>query len=151
MSRLHKCYASLCNSLKRPQRGVCASVWLVYRVMKCPTTTQRTTWVLYICFPSILAPENTQVTLRWGSNMVSLLSALSLLSSLSPSCLPSSPPFSFSYSPQWYLVFSLIASTFYCSPSLFCRLSRLFFSCSFLSIFPPPTLSGEEVSAMFLL
>lgn len=108
---------------------------------------------MWVCFSSPstyllsfhLSPcKHTGHTQTWASNMVLLHGTLSLLSSLSPSHLPSLS-FSFSYSPHSCLFFplsvSILPQPFSAIPPLMPLLFRLFFLCSFLSFIPPPTLS----------
>lgn len=136
------------NTQKHPQNDIFACVWLIYRMMKSPTTTQRTMWVgfflLPFCSPPIYAAANTKVKLghgpviwyRWPSVPCPPVHLLSL-----------PPLFHFSSSIQHIhalfipLSVYIIASAFYCSPSLLCLFSRLFIPCSFLSVIPLPTLS----------
>lgn len=47
---LHKCHAPLCNSSKHHKSYICESFSLVCRMMKLPTTMQRTMWVFIQCF-----------------------------------------------------------------------------------------------------
>lgn len=58
------------NTQKHPQNDIFACVWLIYRMMKSPTTTQRTMWVgfflLPFCSPPIYAAANTKVKLGHG-------------------------------------------------------------------------------------
>lgn len=96
-----------------------------------------------ICSPFILAPANTQVTLRHGPVISFFYCTLCRLYHLH------SPfPFSFSYSPYSYLFFhsgflSLLQPLAY-NPTLFSLFSRLFFQNCILSPIPPPTLSQVE-------
>lgn len=163
-------HTSVCarSNPKRPQNDICVSLWLVYRMMKLPTTTQRTMWV---CFSSLLIfallpfwpPANTRLSPRhWlvicfyytGRN-------LSLVSSLSPPYLPSSSSssssclsLSFHCSPHpylFYFCFHCLGSSWQTAPILPLRWAFPPEQLSPPSSSPSHPFSGEEVSGMFLL
>lgn len=125
---------------------------LVYRMMKSPTTTQRTMWVcFFFFFPLAYLPrfhfsprKHTGHTQTWDvicfcytapslSLVLPFTSSSSLLSSISLFLFATFMPCFF------HPGFLSLPQPFCCNPSLFCLLSRLFFQSSFLSVIPPPT------------